>query len=232
MGTRRCTAGFRSGLCPVRVKPGHCGDVCYTTAFAPKADFDLRSCDVADVPFPDTCTAAKSKPIRSPRLRSRARLGKSLSLGLDCKRVSFFARCALAPSWAAMLVRTIMVIACDAANAERLSSGPSIPIHVVELSAVTKLLQVRVTENVSVPDDADTGQLAYPVFVKFRSLYSNFTGCHIGLWRKHGGSELSLVENAKINRANHGPNFHHIDGCRCCPRFQSTEQQSIARPYH
>jgi len=97
-----------------------------------------------------------------------------------------------------MLVRTIMVIACDAANAERLSSGPSIPIHVDELSAVTKLLQVRVTENVSVPDDADTGQLAHPVFVKFRSLYSNFTGRHIGLWRKHGGSELSLVDNAKI----------------------------------
>ena len=108
-----------------------------------------------------------------------------------------------------MLVRTIMVIACDAANAERLSSGPSIPIHVDELSAVTKLLQVRVTENVSVPDDADTGQLAHPVFVKFRSLYSNLTGRHIGLGRKHGGAEISLVDNVKINRANHGPNFYH-----------------------
>src|SRR5262245_41049329 len=107
-----------------------------------------------------------------------------------------------------MLVRAIVVIACDAANAQRLPSGPSIPIHVVELSAVTKLLQVRVTENVSVPDDADTGQLAHPVLLKFRSLYSNFTGGHIGLWRKHGGSELSLVEGAEINRANYGPNFY------------------------
>ena len=82
-------------------------------------------------------------------------------------------------------------------------------IHVDELSAVTKLLQVRVTENVSVPDDADTGQLAHPVFVKFRSLYSNFTGRHIGLWRKHGGTELSLVEDAEINRANYRRSFYH-----------------------
>ena len=108
-----------------------------------------------------------------------------------------------------MLVRAIMVIACDAANAQRLPSGPSIPIDVAELSAVTKLLQVRVTENVIVPDNADTGQLAHPVLVKFRSLYSNDTGRHIGLWRKHGGTELSLVEDAKINRANHGRSFYH-----------------------
>src|SRR4051794_2042144 len=124
-------------------------------------------------------------------------------------RVSFFARCALAPIWAAMLVRAIMVIACDAANAQRLPSGPSIPIDIGELSAVTKLLQVRVTENVIVPNDADTGQLANLVIIKFRSLYSNHTGCHIGLWRKHGGSEFSLVEAAEINRANYGLNFCH-----------------------
>ena len=108
-----------------------------------------------------------------------------------------------------MLVRAIMVIARDAANAQRLPSGPSIPIDVAELSAVTKLLQVRVTENVIVPDNADTGQLAHPVLVKFRSIYSNDTGRHIGLWRKHGGTELSLVEDAEINRANYGRSFYH-----------------------
>jgi hypothetical protein len=32
------------------VKSGHCRDVRRMTALAPKADFDLRSCDVADVP--------------------------------------------------------------------------------------------------------------------------------------------------------------------------------------
>lgn len=31
-------------------KPGHCHDVRRMTALAPNADFDLRSCDVADVP--------------------------------------------------------------------------------------------------------------------------------------------------------------------------------------
>jgi hypothetical protein len=56
-----------------------------------------------------------------------------------------------------MLVRAIMGIASDAANVQRSPSRPSIPIHVAELSAVTKLLQMRVTENVSVPHDADTG---------------------------------------------------------------------------
>src|SRR5258705_9532942 len=95
---------------------------------------------------------------------------------LDDKRVSLFARCALAPISATMLVCAIMVIACDAANAQRLPSGPSIPIDVAELSAVSKLLHVRVTENGSIPDDADTGQLAHPVLVKFRCLDSNFTG--------------------------------------------------------
>ena len=109
----------------------------------------------------------------------------------------------------AMLVVAIMVIACDAANAQRLPSGPSIPIDVDELSAVTKLLQMRVTENVKVPNDADTGQLARLVLAKFRSLYSNHAGRHIGLWRKHGGSELSLVEDAEINRANYGLSFYH-----------------------
>jgi hypothetical protein len=79
-----------------------------------------------------------------------------------------------------MLVVAIMVIACDAANAQRLPSGPSIPIDVDELSAVTKLLQMRVTENVKVPNDADTGQLARLVLAKFRSLYSNHAGRHIG----------------------------------------------------
>jgi hypothetical protein len=108
-----------------------------------------------------------------------------------------------------MLVVAIMVIACDAVNAQRLPSGPAIPIDVGELSAVTELLQVRVTENVKVPDDADTGQLAHPVLVKFRSLDGNHTSHHIGLWRKHGGSELSLVEGAEINRANYGPSFYH-----------------------
>ena len=34
------------------IKPGHCRDVLRMTALAPKADFDLRSCDVADVPKP------------------------------------------------------------------------------------------------------------------------------------------------------------------------------------
>ena len=108
-----------------------------------------------------------------------------------------------------MLVVAIMVIACDAANAQRLPSGPSIPIDVDELSAVTKLLQMRVTENVKVPNDADTGQLARLVLAKFRSLYSNHAGRHIGPWRKHGGSELSPVEDAEINRANYGLRFYH-----------------------
>src|SRR5262245_41197092 len=108
-----------------------------------------------------------------------------------------------------MLIRAIVVIACDAANAQRLPSGPSIPIHVAELSAVTKLLTVRITENVSVLNNADTGQLAHSVLVKFRSLHSDFTGDHFGLWQKHGGSELSLVEGAEIDRANCGPSFNH-----------------------
>ncbi len=107
-----------------------------------------------------------------------------------------------------MLVRAIMVVTCDPANAQRSPSGPSIPIDVFELSAVTKLLQVRVTENVSVPEDANTGQLAH-VLSKFRSLNSNFTRGHIGFWQKHGRSELSLVEGAEINRANYGRNFYH-----------------------
>ena len=107
-----------------------------------------------------------------------------------------------------MLVRAIIVIACDAANAQRLPSGPSIPINVAELSSVTKLLQVRVTENVSVPDDADTGQLAHEL-VKLWSLHSNFPGSHIGLRQKHSGSELALVQGAEINRANDGLNFYH-----------------------
>src|SRR5258707_14132425 len=119
-----------------------------------------------------------------------------------------------------MLVVAIMVIACDAANVQRLPSRPSIPIDVAELSAVTKLLQVRVTENIKVLNDADTGQLAHPVLVKFRSLYSNDTGHHIGLWRKHGGTELSLVEDAEINRANYGLSFyHHFMGACVSPRF-------------
>jgi hypothetical protein len=50
-----------------------------------------------------------------------------------------------------------MIIAGDAANTKWLPGRPSIPIHVAELSAVTKLLQVRVTEDVGVPHDADTG---------------------------------------------------------------------------
>src|SRR5262245_53545452 len=108
-----------------------------------------------------------------------------------------------------MFVRTIMGIACDAVNAYRLSSGPSVPIHIAELSTVTKLLQVRVTENIYVLDDPDTGQLANPVLVKFRSFHSNFTSDHIGLWQKHGGSERSLVEGGEVNRANHGPNVYH-----------------------
>src|SRR4249920_1704493 len=32
------------------VKPGHCGDVCYTTALPPEADVRPRSCYVAEVP--------------------------------------------------------------------------------------------------------------------------------------------------------------------------------------
>ena len=39
--------------CPSRVKPGHCGDVCYTTALPPKADVRPRSCYVAEVPITD-----------------------------------------------------------------------------------------------------------------------------------------------------------------------------------
>ena len=35
---------------PIGVKPGHCGDVCYTTALPPKADVRPRSCYVAEVP--------------------------------------------------------------------------------------------------------------------------------------------------------------------------------------
>src|SRR6185295_3233324 len=35
------------------VKPGHCGDVCYTTALPPKADVRPRSCYVAEVPNSD-----------------------------------------------------------------------------------------------------------------------------------------------------------------------------------
>src|SRR5215475_14428480 len=108
-----------------------------------------------------------------------------------------------------MFVRAIMVIACDAANAQRLPSRPSIPIHVAKLSAVAKLLQVRVTENVSVPHDADSGQPADPILVKFRSLRSNFTSGHIGLWQKDGGNELSLIEGAEVDRANDGPNVYH-----------------------
>src|SRR5215510_2178572 len=102
-----------------------------------------------------------------------------------------------------------MVIAGDAADAQWLPSRPSIPIHVAELSAVTKLLQMRVTENVGVPHDADSCQLAHPVLIKFRSLQNNFTSRHIGLWQKDGRSELSLVEDTEISRANYGRNVHH-----------------------
>ena len=35
------------------VKPGHCGDVCYTIALPPKADVRPRSCYVAEVPNSD-----------------------------------------------------------------------------------------------------------------------------------------------------------------------------------
>ncbi len=127
-----------------------------------------------------------------------------------------------------MLVRAIMVIACDAGNAQRLPSGPSIPIHVPELSAVTKLLQVRVTENVSVPDDPNTGQLAHPVLFKFRSLHSNFTGGHIGLWQKHGGSELSLIESTEINRANYGQNsYHHSMGASVARVFNQRSNNPL-----
>ena len=38
------------------------------TALAPKADFDLRSCDVADVPIADIASR-----VRSPRLHKRTR---------------------------------------------------------------------------------------------------------------------------------------------------------------
>ena len=41
------------------VKPGHRRDVRRMTALAPKADFDLRSCDVADVPQPDVSNRGK-----------------------------------------------------------------------------------------------------------------------------------------------------------------------------
>jgi hypothetical protein len=127
-----------------------------------------------------------------------------------------------------MLVRAIMVIACDAANAQRLPSRPSIPIHVAEVSAVTKLLQVRVTENVSVPHDAYTGQLAHPVLVKFRSLHSNFTGGHIGLWQKNGGNELSLAKGAEVNRANYGRNvYHHSMGASVARVFNQRSNNPL-----
>jgi hypothetical protein len=127
-----------------------------------------------------------------------------------------------------MLVRAIMVIACDAANAQRLPSRPSIPIHVAELSAVTKLLQVRVTENVSVPHDADTGQLAHPVVFNFRSLHSDFACRHIGLWRKDGRSELPLVEDTEIDRANYGSNvYHHSMGASVARVFNQRSNNPL-----
>jgi hypothetical protein len=42
-----------------------------------------------------------------------------------------------------MVVVAIMFIAGDGVDAQRLPGGPCIPIDVAELSAVTKLLQVR-----------------------------------------------------------------------------------------
>src|SRR5262245_9000175 len=108
-----------------------------------------------------------------------------------------------------MLVRAIMVIACDAANARRSPSRPSVPIHVTELSAMTKLLQVRVTENFGVPHDADSRQLAHPVLVKFRPLQNDFASRHIGLRQKDGRSEVSLVEDTENGRANYGLNVYH-----------------------
>jgi hypothetical protein len=121
-----------------------------------------------------------------------------------------------------------MVIACDAANAQRLPSRPSIPIHVAEVSAVTKLLQVRVTEDVGVPHDADTGQLTHPVLVKFRSLQNNFTSRHIGLWQKDGRSELSLVEDTEISWANYGRNvYHHSMGASVAGVFNQRSNNPL-----
>src|SRR5262245_55404923 len=50
-GAEDCrTAGFRLGLCQLGVILGHCGDVRCTTALPPKAEVDLQSCYVAEVP--------------------------------------------------------------------------------------------------------------------------------------------------------------------------------------
>ena len=59
-------------LCPNRVKPGHCRDVRRMTALAPKADFDLRSCDVADVPLPDLSRCSKLSKLYSITSSARA----------------------------------------------------------------------------------------------------------------------------------------------------------------
>jgi hypothetical protein len=49
----RCTAGFRSSLCRVRVKLGHYSHVRCTTALTPKAEVHPQSCYVAQVPDSD-----------------------------------------------------------------------------------------------------------------------------------------------------------------------------------
>src|SRR5215813_4824461 len=53
-----CAAGFRSCLCQLRVKIGHCGDVRRMTTFPPKAEVHPQFCYVAKVPKAVSCTAA------------------------------------------------------------------------------------------------------------------------------------------------------------------------------